>query len=139
MLPHFNLSNQAIMLCEPIHANLYEISFILNDENKFEQSDLLYIKENIIKYNLNKGKICITLNFNEHNSIKTFTNIFNNIKHTIIELHDITGRITRRIMLDMLDESLVDFSFKQDYSKRDELVELEVILKYSEILSEEIK
>jgi len=136
MLPHYKNVNTVSSPFDPIHATLYSMSFVYNDESKFNKSDLLYINDNTTHYDLHKSVIDITINMEEKRAITGLCDLFNDVKQIIISLENRKGEITRTITLDMPQNCVEDFSFAQGWNEHEKLTNFNISLKYTEITSE---
>lgn len=138
ILPHYKTLKSSMDLTEPIRSNKFDIDFIKHNSS-VNITEFEYIKQNTLKYNLQKNKISIILNFQEESSIIEFCNFFNDLLYVIISVNDKHDEKARLITLKMEDNCLENFSFSQDYRKRCDLVLFSVDLKYKEIESEVFK
>jgi len=136
MLQEFNKSGVCVNPVNPVYKSLYEISFKFKPENEPTRAVLDFAQDNTVKYTLHKSNIVITLNINSDTQIKQTCEFFDNISETVITMHDTRGSITRRMVLEMSGNCLDDFSLCQDWNAQDELVTLDVTLKYKIITSE---
>lgn len=136
MLPKLDISEATTIHAEPVNKSLYEIVFKFKPENEPSPKVLAFAQDNTVKYTLHKSNIVVTLNFNADTPIKQSCDFFDCIYETIITMTDHTGRITRRIVLEMADNCLEDFSLCQEWNACNEVVTLDVTLKYKIITSE---
>lgn len=135
MLPHFKNIEAAKYYSEPIFQNLYEIELVKEEKN-VRFISFSNITDEIFAYNLEKSKIQFSLNFNENTSIKDLCAYFNDVKEVKIIIHDKKGEVIKTITLEMLENCLDNFSFKQNWALISDLVHLDITLNYKEITSE---
>lgn len=136
MLPHFKNTDIAKYPHEPVYRDCYEIFLFYNDDTKLDDDHLRFIQDNIVRYDLRKGKIIVTLNMLEECSITKMCAIFDDVKQIVITVHNSKGEIKRKMTMDSPKNSLDDFSFVQDLNDHDKLANLNVTIKYTEITSE---
>ena len=135
MLPHFKNIEAANHYIEPVFKNLYEIELVKEEKN-VRFISFANITDEIFAYNLEKFKIQFSLSFNENTSIKDLCAYFNDVKEVKIIIHDKKGGVIKTITLEMFENCLENFSFKQNSNLTSDIVHLDITLNYKEITSE---